>query len=677
MQLERPRFRQDLVAELVEDGNHRFIDLMDPDSGNVYRFYEVEYSLACAMDGERDVPGIVRWAQEELGLQANPNEVKSVIATLGDLGYLDGAAPAARPETPAQRPVVDEELGRGVVVGSKRVNTPVPGLELGHAGASSHAASSRAEAPVADVELAAGVTTGRSATPQRAKVEDIALGTPGRADVSVDLADQIGVSANDVKEAVRASKVMNAVEVPADLQHALDSAEAAPAKTQKKPPPTPAKGVPAVDTKAADAAKAEAEKAAAAAKAADAAKAEAARQAAEAEKAAAAAKAAAAKAKPVEKQKQPEAKAAIAPPAPAPSVSRGLLIVLAIVAIGAIAFLVYKFVLAKHGDETAETAPPPPKPQPPQPPPPPPVESEKLATNAPQSESIKPVAAGTIEMIAANDAKVKEGDTLARFTGAKALATEIAALDKDIEQRVKTELFKAQQERDAAIAADNKAAQTTAEARVADRQKSLDDKQGKLSTKKADLDKLEIKSPADGTFTAKAKAGAKVTPTDEIGMLVRAPTRTVTFKKADGAPKSKVLLVTKDGQKLSCIVTSVDAAGSAIACPEDAAPEGTEVTFGGLDNTPPPVSPDQNNSGSGAGSAAAGSGAGSAAPAAVPSPAPTRPTPPARPAPARPAPKATPKADKTDKPAETPPADKGSSEAAPAPAGSSDTPPAQ
>ena len=680
MQLERPRFRQDLVAELVEDGNHRFVDLMDPDSGNVYRFYEVEYSLACAMDGERDVPGIVRWAQEELGLQANPNEVKSVIATLGDLGYLDGAAPAARPETPAQKPAVDEELGRGVVVGSKRVNTPVPGLELGHAGASSHPASARAEAPVADVELAAGVTTGRSAQPQRAKVEDIALGTPGRADVSVDLADQIGVSANDVKEAVRASKVMNAVEVPADLQHALDTADA-PAKTQKKPPPTPAKGVP-VDTRAADAAKAEAEKAAAAAKAADAAKAEAARQAAEAEKAAAAAKAeaakaAAAKAKSVEKQKQPEAKAAIAPPAPAPSVSRGLLIVLAIVAIGAIAFLVYKFVLAKHGDETVETAPPrtTTAPQPPQPPPPPPVESEKLATNAPQSESIKPVAAGTIEMIAANDAKVKEGDTLARFTGAKALATEIAALDKDIEQRVKTELFKAQQERDAAIAADNKAAQTTAEARVADRQKSLDDKQGKLSTKKADLDKLEIKSPADGTFTAKAKAGAKVTPTDEIGMLVRAPTRTVTFKKADGAPKSKVLLVTKDGQKLSCVVTSVDSAGSAITCPEDAAPEGTEVTFGGLDNTPPPVSPDQ-NSGSGAGSAA-GSGAGSAAPAAVPSPAPTRPTPPARPAPARPAPKATPK---TEKPAETPPVDKGSSETAPAPAapaGSSDTPPAQ
>jgi len=670
MQLERPRFRQDLVAELVEDGNHRFVDLMDPDSGNVYRFYEVEYSLACAMDGERDVPGIVRWAQEELGLQANPNEIKSVIATLGDLGYLDGGAPAARPETPAHQAPIDEELGRGVVVGSKRVNTPVPGLELGHAGASAPSQAARAEAPVADVELAAGVTTGRSAKEQRAKVEDIALGTPGRADVSVDLADQIGISANDVKEAVRASKVMNAVEVPADLKDALEPAK----QPQKKPPPTPAKGTPAVDTKAAEAAKAEADKAAAAAKAAEAAKAEAAKKAAEAEKAAAAAKAEAAKAakplpKQVEKSKQPEAKAAVAPPAPAPSVSRGLLIVLAIVAIGAIAFLVYKFVLNKHGDETSETVTPTPKPQPPQPPPPPPVESEKLATNAPQSESIKPTAAGTIEMIAANDAKVKEGDTLARFTGAKALATEIAALDKDIEQRVKTELFKAQQERDAAIAADNKAAQTAAEAKVADRQKSLDDKQAKLSTKKADLDKLEIKSPADGTFTAKAKAGTKVTPTDEIGMLVRAPTRTVTFKKADGAPKSKVILVTKDNQKLSCVVTSVDTAGVAIACPEDAAPEGTEVTFGGIDNTPPPVSPEQN--GSGAGSAGmTGSGAGSAAPAAVPSPAPTRPTPPPRPAPARPTPKAPKAIDKGS--AETPPADKGSSEATPA--AGSDTP---
>jgi len=671
MQLERPRFRQDLVAEPIEDGNTRFIDVMDPDSGNVFRFYEVEYSLACAMDGERDIPGIVRWAQEELGLKANPNEVKSVIATLGELGYLDGTAPVGAPAPH------DEELGRGVVVGQKRVNTPVPGLELGNAGASASHASSYAEAPASNVELAAGVTTGRSTAAARPKVEDIQLGVPGRVDVSTDLSDQVGISKNDVKEAVRASKVMNAVEIPDDLKNALDSAEASAKTAARKPPPTPAKGMAAVDpraaeaaAKAADAAKAEAARAQAeATKAADAAKAAEAAKTAAAAKAADAAKAAKSLPKPVEAKKQPEARPAVAPPAPEAKVSRPLVILLAVVALGAIAFLVYKYVLNKK-TETTEVAPKLPTPPPPQPPPPPPVESEKLSTNAPQSESIKPTAAGTIEMIAANDAKVKEGDTLARFSGAKALETEIAALDKDIEQRVKTELFKAQQERDAAIAAANKAQENTAAAKVADRQKSLDDKQGKLATKKSDLDKLELKSPAEGTFTAKAKAGTKVTPTDELGMLLRAPTRTVTFKKADGGPKTRVILQTKDKKQLSCIVTSNDSAGVAITCPMDAADEGTEVTFVGIDTTPPAGSGDGSAAGSAAapaaGSGSTGSAAapatGSASGAAVPSPAPTRPTPPPRPAPARPAPKQPP----VEKPAEEKPAE----EKPAAPAGS-------
>ena len=83
---DRPRFRQDLVAEPIEDGATRFIDVLDPDSGVLFRFFEVEYSLACAMDGQRDVAGIVKWAEEELGLKANANEVRNVISTLGNLG---------------------------------------------------------------------------------------------------------------------------------------------------------------------------------------------------------------------------------------------------------------------------------------------------------------------------------------------------------------------------------------------------------------------------------------------------------------------------------------------------------------------------------------------------------------------------------------------------------------
>jgi hypothetical protein len=324
--------------------------------------------------------------------------------------------------------------------------------------------------------------------------------------------------------------------------------------------------------------------------------------------------------------------------------NRGLVGLLIVVAVAAVVFFVYKYVLSKNSNETTQVTPPVTPPEPPKPPPPPPAESEKLAASAPMQDSIKPVAAGTIEMIAGpGDAKVKEGDTLVRFTGAKALDTEITTLEKDIDQRVKTELFKAQQERDAAIASGNKTAQATAEAKVADRQKSLDDKQGKLATKKSDRDKLEIKSPAPGTFTAKAKATQKVTPTDELGMLLRAPTKTVTFKKADAGPKSRVLLVTKDNKKLSCVVTSADAAGVAIECPEDAAPDGTEVTFGGVDTSPP----------TDAGSASDGSGSGSAtgSASAVPSPAPTRPATPARPRPAQP------KTPPVDKPADKPPTD--------------------
>src|SRR2546423_14984188 len=106
---DRPRFRQDLLAELIDEQGKRFVDVADPDTGTCYRFYEVESSLACAMDGERDVPGILRWAQEELGLSAKPDEVKSVIATLGSLGFIDAGAaqPAAVQPAAAPRPATD------------------------------------------------------------------------------------------------------------------------------------------------------------------------------------------------------------------------------------------------------------------------------------------------------------------------------------------------------------------------------------------------------------------------------------------------------------------------------------------------------------------------------------------------------------------------------------------
>ena len=95
--MELPHFRTDLVSETVDDGGRMFIDVTDPDSGDTFRFYDVEYAIACAMNGERDVNGLARWAQEELGLAPSAEELQGVISTLGDLGYLQSgsAAPAS------------------------------------------------------------------------------------------------------------------------------------------------------------------------------------------------------------------------------------------------------------------------------------------------------------------------------------------------------------------------------------------------------------------------------------------------------------------------------------------------------------------------------------------------------------------------------------------------------
>jgi hypothetical protein len=155
---DRPRLREDLVAEAIEDQGIRFIDVIDPDNGSTYRFYDVEYSLACAMDGERDVAGLVRWAEEELGIVPSSNELQTVIATLGDLGYLDATArqqaqsPTSVPtERVSSAPALPAEIEIGLFH-SAPTALPfgrAPDLELGAAGPS----ISESRAPVAEIPL--------------------------------------------------------------------------------------------------------------------------------------------------------------------------------------------------------------------------------------------------------------------------------------------------------------------------------------------------------------------------------------------------------------------------------------------------------------------------------------------------------------------------------------------
>ncbi len=677
----RPRFRQDLVAEAVEDQGARFIDVMDPDSGHMFRFYEVEYSLACAMDGERDVAGIVKWAQEELGLTPSTTEVQTVIATLVDLKFVDAGeaqeTKAAAAITPSAN---DQELARGIVVGARASDSgrasAANDVELGHAGGGK--AAHQAEMPKAP-DLALG-SSGASAVRggPGAPVEDVALGASGAraadskvaarfsdkpADVSIDLSEHLSVKPDDVKEAVRASKVMSAAEVPKDLLDAIEdkpaekAAEkpAAAAKVAEKPA-AQAKAAEKAEPAAAKAAEKAAEKPAAAAKAAEKAEPAAAAKAPERaepagqgkapEKAAdkqagqgkASEKAADKQAgqgkaseKAADKQagqgKAPEkaadkqagqgkasekaadkqagqgkasekaAKGKSAgdqtkppvvekPPVAAPrgGISPMLVILLILAVGGAGAFFVWKYVIDKPeapAAPSAQTSPAPADPVPVPVPAPPAVVTSKVAMQTPTPTDVKSQA-GKIDTLEADDKDVKTGDVIGMLVGHKPITAEIDAINKDIEKRVQVELTTAEKERDAAQAAGNKAGVTTAEAKIADRKKSLATKQATLTTKRAAIDKLTLKSPGDGKLSLIAKVGQVVAVDEVVAKIVRPTVPVATFKVPAGtkiSPDGK-LSISMGDKPVVCTVSDAQQETVTVTCPTDAGlTDGADVTF--------------------------------------------------------------------------------------------------
>ncbi|MBX3154530.1 MAG: hypothetical protein KF773_00895 [Deltaproteobacteria bacterium] len=647
---ERPRFRLDLIAETIEEQAGRFIDVMDPDSGNVFRFYEVEFSLACGMDGERDVAGIVKWAQDELGLTPSTNEVQTMIATLGDLGYLDRGAEAraqaaqAEPEPvraaqQAAQVARDQDLAQGVVVGKPAASPVAPSnVELGIAGGGAKPAAGPDMPAAPDIALGAP-GTGPTQTP-RLPVEDVPLGQAGRAeqpapraakpavsDVSIDLAEQMPIRPDDVKEAVRASKVMQAVDVPADLLP--------PEKPVSRPTP-PARTATPLPFEAVKPPVAEAKPPAPEVKP----------PVAEAKPPVAEAKPPVAEAKPPVAEVKPPApvkppvelkpvdkapppadkppadkppadkpttdKPAAKPPAPANKVSPVLIVLLILVVAGAGAFFVWKFVLNKEDEGKKETtgqqAPPPKQPDPPKeapkPPPPPPV---KLAVVPGVAADVKStnVNAGLETLEAAK--AVKEGDVVARYFG--------AAAPTQAHKDAVTRETKARADVDAASAAVQKARDDKApdakikelEDALAAKQKVLDTRTTELAKAKEEYAKVVLTAPATGEWKPVAKTGTKLAPDAVIGTVTPPTTLVATFPAAEGIAAGAARLVQLAKQpdtKLTCKVVAADTAGIKVSCPAEDPPAlaDAEVTLGGPADEAPPA-PDA-GSGSGSGSAA-------------------------------------------------------------------------
>ncbi len=601
--LERPKFRQDLVAEQVDEAGHRFIDVADPETGNLFRFYEVEYSLACAMDGERDVPGIVRWAQEELGLKASPSEVKSVIQTLGSLGFIDSGAraeagaPASLVEidvsqtdaTAVAARAYDDELAPGIVVGKRDDSDVTSGsVELG---LSDMAASAKQDdmpsAP--DYGLGAPGSTQKSRLPAL-PVEDISLGSPGASTLAAtsedmpptgDMSLDFAIKPDDVKEAVRASRVMNTPELPPELLEA--EAKAAKAETKAPAPvkpeakkPEPAKP----EAKKPEPAKPEAKKpepeqkkapqTAPMAKVAEPKPVEAKQPSQRIEKAKPAVELPKA---PVVDKKQPH------PVAPRSGVSGMTIALFILLVLTAAGFFAWKYLLNNDepapDDDATSMRHKRPKP-PPKPAEPPPI-GGKVVLERPAATDLSSLTAGAVESVETNDKMVKADDVVIRLVGAKALETDLAAMQKDVD-RVKGELDKATT--DLAAATDD-AAKAKAQAIVTDRQKSLDDKQAKMTAKVAELAKFVIKAPVDGRLSTAAKVGQKVAATEAIAKLAPMPVLAVVLKDPTLTVGSAVTLAIKNNEKrLTCTVASVEGDNAKVTCPAEPAVEnGTDVTL--------------------------------------------------------------------------------------------------
>jgi hypothetical protein len=600
---ERPRLRQDLVAELVEAPGARFIDVMAPDSGNVFRFYEVEYSLACGMDGERDIAGIVKWAQDELGLTPSQHEVQSVIATLGDLGFIDAETGAERAEGEAP----SAELAPGVVATPPARPQPSAGFELGTAGATPARAGQMTPAP--DVALGSAGAGQRITRPTPAPSIDVALGAPGSrstrptprptpapadaspdvsskassnassdasSDVSIDLSDHIAVRRDDVKEAVRASKVMT-VEIPPDIADVIDSINERP--TTKAPALEPAYE----DTERTQ--PPDTERSLEAPRAPETARSLETRPEIRVGKSPPSRQPSGTR-PPVELSAAPVTATVakpLSPPAPSRGVSPVLIVLLVLAVLGGGVFLVWKYVLAKPSPDADVGAAPVPVAMKPPPPPPPPAPTAKIVLETPAADDVKLTRAAVVENILADKTVVKEGDIILRLVGDKPIEAELTGLGRD-QKRLKDAIDAATKRRDTAHSAGNKAAEAAAETEIADRQKTLRVKEDQLARKLADLDNFMIHAPASGVFSPAVKPGQKVVADAVAARIQRDAIPVATFKVSNARPfagnASVELAIGKGEQRVTCTIADVQADAVKLTCPSDPAlTDGVDVTL--------------------------------------------------------------------------------------------------
>jgi hypothetical protein len=601
---ERPRFRQDLFAESVDEQGATFVDVMDPDSGRVFRFYEVEFSIACAMDGERDVPGLVKWAQDELGVTPSTHEIQTVIATLGELGYLDpsGAAKAAATDVPAASGRATSGLAAGPGPAADTV-VDTPALKV----------PARTPIPVEEAPPRAAAAAGNVS------------------EVSLDLSEHLAVGREDVQEAVRQSRVMAAVEVPPELIEPASSPAPTPARPER---PTPApeplpRPTPAEARRPAAAAAATKPPARPTPPPVEAKQPERAVEAKQPERAVEAKQPerpveakqperpveakqperpveAKQPERPVETKqperpveaKQPEHKAPVTLPKvpekqpvaeapPSRTASTVVFVILILVVLGIGGFLVWKLVLDKPAPAGATgavgAAPVAPQPAEQQEPPGPPAKpsfTSKIEMSSGRPKTLLSYWAGTIEWVETSGKELKTNDVILKLAGYKPLEAQVAALEKE-QVKVLADREAAYQARDA-VSPTDEAAMKKAQAKVDAAEKAANTKSDQLLKKTDQLEKHYVRLNVDGTVTLTRKVGEKIGENAPVATVVPVPEPSATFKiPANYKFELGVAMPLSVGERLvTCQVADWEPEKIRITCPpESGVAEGATATW--------------------------------------------------------------------------------------------------
>lgn len=599
----RPRFRTDLVAQPLDEGGQRFVDVTDPDSGKTFRFYEVEYSIACAMNGQRDLAGLAQWAQAELGLAPAPEELETVISTLADLGYLDAGSPGVGAEdggfdlgfagaslaNEVEEPLPssgDFELG---TAGKSPLDTDqedrleAASLTLGFSGNETVVAPGETEHVLSTAEpMAAGKATSQFETPPTPPPPDAAgpravlrpMTPAGQApdeddgptnlpppasdfddEMSVDLTEHMRIGTADVQEAVRQSRAIQAVEVPADMAgQEVESAQgltaerdspqqnAAPRK-QERPPvvPTELPAKPAKVSKSVGTAV--------------------------------------------------DAREDMAAPVAASGGSRMpiiLILLLLLVAGGAGAYFYWQSMQTGHVGDAVPQDPESSGPTtvsrtvPEEPPTPAEAPSARLSLGEVEPVESKVEREGVLVQILASGKEVEEGEVVARLKGYEDIEKEMDRLRFD-QQRYEKRIV--ENEAKKAAAEGNDSASRRYQREIDRTNEKLASKNAQLEAKQKELEAFIIKAPVAGTLETSLQVKSEVDAGQVLFLIKPPPNLEATFRVNDDRERTEgqeiaIAPSADQDKKIECQVAKVDGEQVTVSCPNDnELAEGTEVVL--------------------------------------------------------------------------------------------------